>query len=124
MLLGDLAFLHDLNSLNYLRNNDPPVVAVVMNNNGGGIFSFLPIAQFEQYFEKYFVTPHDLTFEPVATMFGLSYYHPKNRQDFVSQYQKALQSGLSAIVEVRLEREKNHARHSQLVKDMLEAVDS
>jgi 2-succinyl-5-enolpyruvyl-6-hydroxy-3-cyclohexene-1-carboxylate synthase len=124
MMMGDLSFLHDLNSLNYLRDNTHPVVAVVINNNGGGIFSFLPIAQFEQYFEKYFVTPHNLTFEAVATMFGLPYHHPTNCKDFVSQYQKAVQSGGSAIVEIRLEREKNHARHSQLVKDMFNSVDN
>ena len=124
LLVGDLAFLHDLNSLNYLRKNDPPVVAVVINNNGGGIFSFLPIARFEQYFEKYFVTPHNLTFEHVATMFGLSYYHPEDLEGFVTQYRQALQAGLSGIVEVGLEREKNHARHTRLIKDMLEAVDS
>jgi 2-succinyl-5-enolpyruvyl-6-hydroxy-3-cyclohexene-1-carboxylate synthase len=124
MMMGDLSFLHDLNSLNYLRDNTHPVVAVVINNNGGGIFSFLPIAQFEQYFEKYFVTPHNLTFEAVATMFGLPYHHPTNCKDFVSQYQKAVQSGGSAIVEIRLEREKNHARHSQLVKDMFKSVDN
>jgi 2-succinyl-5-enolpyruvyl-6-hydroxy-3-cyclohexene-1-carboxylate synthase len=124
VLMGDLAFLHDLNSLNYLRNNDHPIVAIVINNNGGGIFSFLPIARFSQYFEKYFVTPHDLTFEPVATMFGLSYYHPENRQEFLSHYQSALKQKRSAIVEVRIDRKKNHARHSQLVKDMLEALDS
>lgn len=124
LLVGDLAFLHDLNSLNYLRETDQPVVAVVMNNNGGGIFSFLPIAGFEPVFEKYFVTPHDMTFEHVAAMFNLPFYHPKNRQEFLAHYQSALKARRSAIVEVRLDREKNFARHSQLVKDMLRALDN
>jgi 2-succinyl-5-enolpyruvyl-6-hydroxy-3-cyclohexene-1-carboxylate synthase len=124
LLVGDLALLHDLNSLNYLRHTNYPVVAVVINNNGGGIFSFLPIARFEQYYEKYFITPHDLTFEHGATMFGLSYYRPKDCQEFLSHYQEALREKRSAIVEVRLDREENYARHAYLVAEMLKAIDN
>ena len=122
VLIGDLAFLHDLNSLIYLRDSDHKVVAIVINNNGGGIFSFLPIARFSKYFEKYFVTPHGLTFEPVATMFDLSYFCPKNRHEFLRHYQKALKEERSAIVEVKIDRKKNYAQHVQLVEDMLNAL--
>ncbi len=118
LLIGDLAFLHDLNSLNYLRDADYPVVAVVLNNNGGGIFSFLPIAAFKQFFEPYFVTPHGLTFEQAAGMYGLAYDQPSSRQDFVNCYQKALKSGTSAIVEVQLDREQNVVIHNGLLADM------
>jgi 2-succinyl-5-enolpyruvyl-6-hydroxy-3-cyclohexene-1-carboxylate synthase len=123
LVAGDLAFLHDLNSLNYLREADHPVVVVVINNNGGGIFSFLPIARFEQVFEKYFVAPHDLTFNHAANMYNLPFYHPNNRQEFIRDYQTALNANRSAIVEVRLDRQRNFARHSRLVEDMLQALD-
>jgi 2-succinyl-5-enolpyruvyl-6-hydroxy-3-cyclohexene-1-carboxylate synthase len=122
LLVGDLAFLHDLNSLNYLRGAQFPVVAVVINNNGGGIFSFLPIARFEQVLEKYFVTPHDLTFEHVATMYNLPYYRPESRQEFLRHYQMAVKGTRSAILEIRLDRKKNHARHSRLVTDIMRAL--
>ncbi len=123
LLIGDLAFLHDLNSLNYLRNSDYPVIGVVINNNGGGIFSFLPIARFDQFFEKYFGTPHDLTFKHPASMYGLAYYHPESRQEFLSCYQKALESSRSAILEVTTDRKENHALHMRLVKNMQDALD-
>lgn len=123
LLIGDLAFLHDLNSLNYLRNSDYPIIGVVINNNGGGIFSFLPVTRFEQFFEKYFGTPHDLTFEHAAGMYGLAYYHPKTKREFLSCYQKALESGSSAILEVTTDRKENHAVHIQLVKDMQKALE-
>ncbi|MBW2108899.1 MAG: 2-succinyl-5-enolpyruvyl-6-hydroxy-3-cyclohexene-1-carboxylic-acid synthase [Deltaproteobacteria bacterium] len=118
LLCGDLAFLHDLNALNYLRDAAYPVIAVVINNNGGGIFSFLPIAQFEEVFEPYFITPHGLTFESVAAMYDLAYYQPATRDEFASSYQDALHAGRSAVVEVRLDREKNHAFHMQLVRQI------
>ena len=54
LLLGDLAFLHDLNSLAMLKQLSKPFVIVILNNDGGGIFSFLPIAEFPKQFEKFF----------------------------------------------------------------------
>ncbi len=123
LLIGDIAFLHDLNSLNFLSNNKYPITAIVINNNGGGIFSFLPIACFEQFFERYFVTPHDLTFEKAAGMYGLSYYHPETRQEFVSCYQKAIESRSSTIVEVTIDRKTNHALYTQLITDMHGAME-
>lgn len=57
VLLGDLALLHDLNSLVLAHNSSAPLVIVVLNNNGGGIFSFLPIARFTDVFESYFAAP-------------------------------------------------------------------
>lgn len=116
LMCGDLAFLHDLNGLYYLREAAYPVIVVVINNNGGGIFSFLPIARFEEVFEPYFVTPHGLTFEPVAAMYDLSYDQPATREEFVNSYQHALHAGRSAVVEVRLDREKNHTLHMDLVR--------
>ena len=44
-LIGDLALLHDLNSLALTTVWEKPFVSIVINNNGGGIFSFLPVAQ-------------------------------------------------------------------------------
>jgi 2-succinyl-5-enolpyruvyl-6-hydroxy-3-cyclohexene-1-carboxylate synthase len=122
LLIGDLAFLHDLNSMNYLRTSDYPVIGVVINNNGGGIFSFLPIARFERFFEEYFGTPHNLTFEQAAGMYGLAYYHPKTQREFLACYQDAVESGNSAIVEVTTDRKENQVLHRKLVRDMQGAL--
>ncbi|MEA1981772.1 MAG: 2-succinyl-5-enolpyruvyl-6-hydroxy-3-cyclohexene-1-carboxylic-acid synthase, partial [candidate division Zixibacteria bacterium] len=39
LLIGDLAFLHDMNSLPLLKQLFHPATVVIVNNNGGGIFS-------------------------------------------------------------------------------------
>jgi len=124
LLMGDLAFLHDLNSLNLARKSPYPIVIVVMNNNGGGIFSFLPIARFEHCFETYFSTPHGLTFKPAADMYGLAYYHPKTRQEFVDSYGEVMEKGTSAILEIKIDRKDNHALHMQLIKEMQDALEA
>ncbi|MCK4462514.1 MAG: 2-succinyl-5-enolpyruvyl-6-hydroxy-3-cyclohexene-1-carboxylate synthase, partial [candidate division Zixibacteria bacterium] len=66
LLLGDLALLHDLNSLAVVRSLEYPMTIVLINNDGGGIFSLLPVAEREDIFEKYFATPHGLTFASSA----------------------------------------------------------
>ncbi len=113
MLIGDLALLHDLNSLAMLR--DLPVVVVVLNNDGGGIFSFLPVSRHQGFFEPYFGTPHGLGFEGAAAMFGLRYDNPRSAAEFVEVYEAACGGGRPALVEIRTRRDENVAQHHDLL---------
>ncbi len=122
LLIGDLALLHDLNSLALLR--DIPVVVVVLNNNGGGIFHFLPIAAKEQVFEPFFGTPHGMTFEHAAHQFGVRYQKVEDTTAFVEAYQQACARQQSVILEVQTEREANHAIHEQILTRCREAVEA
>ncbi|CAN5792864.1 2-succinyl-5-enolpyruvyl-6-hydroxy-3-cyclohexene-1-carboxylic-acid synthase [soil metagenome] len=115
LLIGDLALLHDLNSLAMLR--ELPVVVVVLNNDGGGIFDFLPVAR-QQFFQPYFGTPHGFTFEAAAAMFGLEYELPRSAPDFVEAYSAARVSGAPALIEVRTDRRENVALHRELLTDL------
>lgn len=119
-VIGDLAFLHDLNSLELIRKLKVPVLIVVVNNHGGGIFSFLPIANFPQVFEPYFATPHDLSFKPAAEMFKIDYYKPASNEQFRLIYQECLKSGKSAIIEIITSREINLEVHQKLQKEFRE----
>lgn len=70
LILGDLAFLHDLGSL-ALAAERPNLEIVVVNNGGGGIFEFLPISQAGEVFEKFFLTPQRTDIVSVARAFGI-----------------------------------------------------
>ena len=122
LLIGDLALLHDLNSLALLRQpGQPQVTVVVVNNDGGGIFHFLPIAQHER-FETLFGTPHGLGFESAARMFGLAYAAPKSAREFQEAFREAQTAGAPAILEVRTDREQNRALHALLRRAAAEAI--
>jgi 2-succinyl-5-enolpyruvyl-6-hydroxy-3-cyclohexene-1-carboxylate synthase len=114
LLIGDLALLHDLNSLAMLR--DVPVVVVVLNNDGGGIFSFLPVAKHKEFFEPYFGTPQGVGFGPAAEMFGLQYERPETTTEFVESYRKACVRKSSTLIEVRTDREENVRLHGELLR--------
>ena len=114
LLIGDLAFLYDLNSLPMLKTLDQKLVIVILNNNGGGIFSFLPIVKQKDVFEQYFGTPHNLKFKEAAKMFGLEYCVPKSKCDFVKDYKQAQKSSVSTIIEVKSNRQYNFKIHQDL----------
>jgi 2-succinyl-5-enolpyruvyl-6-hydroxy-3-cyclohexene-1-carboxylate synthase len=114
LLIGDLALLHDFNSLAMLR--DVPVVVVVLNNDGGGIFSFLPVANHEEFFEPYFGTPQGVGFRPAAEMFGLQYERPETTEEFVELYRKACARDSSTLIEVCTDREENVRLHGELLR--------
>jgi 2-succinyl-5-enolpyruvyl-6-hydroxy-3-cyclohexene-1-carboxylate synthase len=78
LLIGDLALLHDLNSLALAAQSPYPVTIIVLNNNGGRIFEHLPIAEHSDLCGQFFVAPHGYTFEHAARMFGLSYPRRQN----------------------------------------------
>lgn len=122
LLIGDLALLHDLNSLAMLKTTPQPLIIVALNNDGGGIFSFLPIAQFKNGFEKFFGTPHGLNFASAAEMFDLNYANPASAQEFVHAYKIALQSRTSTIIEVTSDRKQNVAVVKGLQEKIRKAV--
>jgi 2-succinyl-5-enolpyruvyl-6-hydroxy-3-cyclohexene-1-carboxylate synthase len=114
LLIGDIALIHDLNSLNIAAQSDYPVVIVVINNNGGGIFHFLPVIIFQDTFEDYFGTPHGLSFECAAEMFDLPYYHPATTDRFQFFYSQARNNGKSAVIEITIDRRENFAEHEAI----------
>ena len=118
VLMGDLALLHDLNSLMLAARSDQPVVIVVINNHGGGIFRFLPISEHADVFEEYFVTPHNMSFEGVARDFGLPHVKPDTKAAFDQAYVSAVQSSTTCLIEVVTD-----SQHSfELRKNMKQAM--
>jgi len=72
VLLGDLAFLHDVSALLCASGAGPDLTVVVADNGGGGIFSFLPPATALEVpvFERLFGTPPATDVARVAEGFG------------------------------------------------------
>jgi len=69
LVIGDLAFYYDINSLWLLYKYKIPLTIILINNNGGGIFELLPIANEKIEFEKYFKTPMNINFKKIVEAF-------------------------------------------------------
>lgn len=120
ILCGDLALLHDLNSLALLTTRAD--VVVVINNDGGGIFSFLPIAEHEELFEAWFGTPHGYSFAAAAQMFGLRYEKPESMSHFSRAYTSATRGTETTLIEVCTNRSGNAALHRELEQKIASAL--
>jgi 2-succinyl-5-enolpyruvyl-6-hydroxy-3-cyclohexene-1-carboxylate synthase len=114
VVLGDLAFLHDLNSLELIRQDRQPIVVVVVNNDGGGIFSFVDVAAKKNLLDPYFSSPHGLVLEPFVRGFGLSYETCSTKAAFIEAYSKALSRSETTVVEIFTNREENFSAHKAL----------
>ncbi len=87
LVIGDHSFLYDANILALLRPLKLRPVIVVLHNDGGGIFYRLPIRDFDPPFTPHVRHPHGLSFEGIASMYGLDYAEAsvKSLGDLVSQ---------------------------------------
>ncbi len=119
LVLGDLALIHDLNSLHQINNSEGQVIIIVINNYGGGIFSFLPISQYNEIFEKYFSTPHQLNLNKAAEMFGLDYANPETNRQLIDVYNKYIKNKKSVMIEVITDRTENMNKHKDIQKKII-----
>ena len=107
-VIGDLAALHDLNSLPLLHGL--PITLVIINNGGGGIFRFLPIDLEERLME----IPHAWEFRGVTQQFGMEYHQVAS----LSEFRRLLAERHAAprILECRTDRGENHALHLRIAE--------
>lgn len=113
LIVGDLSFYHDLNSLLIAKHYDIDLTIVLINNNGGGIFSFLPQAKEEKHFEVLFGTPLDIDFAHAIKMYGGNYELTKNRQTYNESLERAYRNGGLNVIEVQTDRVENVAWHRE-----------
>jgi 2-succinyl-5-enolpyruvyl-6-hydroxy-3-cyclohexene-1-carboxylate synthase len=107
-VMGDLAALHDLNSLPLLQGL--PVTLVIINNGGGGIFRFLPIDVEERLLE----TPHAWEFRGAAQQFGVEYRQVVSLAELHRLL--AERHVVPRILECRTDRAENHALHLRIAE--------
>ena len=114
LMIGDIAFLHDLNALSLLGTLPFPLQIIVLNNNGGAIFSFLPVSEYQDVFETHFATPQSYSIRSAAETFGLDHACPQTNREFSEVYRAACGSPRSIVIEVKSSRAENVLQHRAL----------
>lgn len=90
VLIGDLAFVHDSNSLVGLDRRGVDLRIVVIDNDGGGIFSFLPQSTLLEHerFEKLFGTPLGTDVVGLAAAHGIATATATTVDELVAQIER------------------------------------
>ena len=123
LVIGDIAFLYDLNALAFLTDQALPIIVVVINNQGGGIFDFLPISECQDVLEKFFVAKHDFQFSGVCDTFKLDYYKAREKDEFVQAYAKAAKKKTPAVIEVVTDRKTNLELRRSIKSEIIEMLE-
>lgn len=126
LVLGDLAFYHDLNGLLAAKLHGLRATIVLLNNDGGGIFSFMPQAAVPEHFEALFGTPTGLEFKFAAQLYGTGFTRADDWKTFRGSIHDGLASKGLEVIEMRTKRDRNVALHREVwaaVEQALSVVD-
>jgi len=117
LLIGDLAFLHDIGGLLAAGRGTFDLTIIVINNDGGGIFSFLPVSQYgrEANFDAFFTTPHGLSFQSAAELYGLDYQKIESLSSFESSLCTLADSSGTRVIELCVDRSESVALQKKLI---------
>lgn len=111
LLIGDVAFLHDVGALAMAVRLRLDITIVVVDNDGGGIFHFLPQADHPEFFEPMLATPHGADVVSIAVGFGADVTQPDSVEEFRSLL--GAPTGIRVVV-VKTDRHENRQFHDQL----------
>jgi 2-succinyl-5-enolpyruvyl-6-hydroxy-3-cyclohexene-1-carboxylate synthase len=130
LVVGDIAFLHDLNGLVAARLHDLSLTVVLVNNDGGGIFSFLPQAQpgvpaegsgLPEHYEELFGEPHGIDIGPAVQALG-----GEHRCVTPDKLDAAIRDSLGRVgvqvLELRTDRARNLELHRELAAVVQQAL--
>lgn len=99
LLLGDMAFVHDNNALDLLKQLSTPMLILVINNQGGGIFNLLPISNDKELLP--FVTmPHEINFEYLCKAYDIHYKKIFSIDELVKSMQDYFYGNSHFVVEI------------------------
>ena len=119
LIIGDLAFYHDMNGLLMAKLEDIDINIIIFNNNGGGIFNFLPQHNEPAVFERLFGTPMNISFHHAAELYGFKYARITEVRELPEHdFNKPGRN----IFEVITDRTQNLEAHEQLKEAVFEAV--
>jgi 2-succinyl-5-enolpyruvyl-6-hydroxy-3-cyclohexene-1-carboxylate synthase len=109
LVLGDVSFLHDLNSLNLLkeaRSSNSPFVIVLINNFGGGIFTLVPFED-EHNVMPWMTTPHEYQFDKICDSFGVKHELVNDFSRFEKTFSAAIKTPGPQVLELRVDNKNN-----------------
>jgi len=126
LLIGDVAFYHDMNGLLAARLHALDMTVVLVNNDGGGIFSFLPQGDgalvSPRDFEALFGTPHGLDFSHASALHGARHFRPSDWDEFRRMLAEAIATPGLDVIEVRTDRVANVRHHRALWSAVSRAI--
>lgn len=104
LLIGDVAFAHDVGSLLTARRLGAPLTIVLVDNGGGAIFDGLAIAGESDLYEQHVLTPTGLGIAGIAEAYGLHLLEASTPEELAAAVGHGIESAGTQLVHVRTDR--------------------
>ncbi len=117
-VLGDLSFLHDLNSITLFKNTLPKSALFIINNQGGYIFRNLPIFEFFKEKEDWLFCKHNYQFNFVENFLQISYFHIKSLEKLDEVLILILKQKKLCVVEIEINAKKSAQIKREINKEL------
>jgi 2-succinyl-5-enolpyruvyl-6-hydroxy-3-cyclohexene-1-carboxylate synthase len=122
LVVGDLAYYHDMNGLLAVGRCGVDATIVLLDNDGGGIFHKLPIEAFDPPFTEGFKTPHGLDFEPTGELYDLEYQSVADVDELRQACLDSIGSAGATVVESTYDAAASHETRDDLEATLHERV--
>lgn len=114
LIIGDISFLYDVSALILAKNLKAPLKIIVINNNGGGIFRALPVSEFSEVCEKYFIIPHNTKIKKLTKAYGGHYFSAKNLKSLKNKFKLFIAASDSfSLIEIITDSQKSQDFRNQ-----------
>lgn len=113
LILGDVSFFHDLNSLIFLKEQKSPCKIIIVNNDGGGIFTLMPINKEKEVLD-YISSPHGMNFKKITEAFDIDYMSVSKREDLIPALKNIQETKKHSILEIFVDHDLNKSVYDQL----------
>ncbi|MBI5730053.1 MAG: 2-succinyl-5-enolpyruvyl-6-hydroxy-3-cyclohexene-1-carboxylic-acid synthase [Ignavibacteriales bacterium] len=107
LLIGDLAFYHDMNGLHNAIKYKIPLTVILINNHGGGIFESLPISNYKEFLLENFLTPLELDLSKLVKAYGGKFIRIKNWRKFSSAITSSKKNKKITVFEIHTNAKKS-----------------
>jgi 2-succinyl-5-enolpyruvyl-6-hydroxy-3-cyclohexene-1-carboxylate synthase len=121
LVLGDLAYYHDMNGLLALGRCGVDATVVLIDNDGGGIFHALPIEAFDPPFTEQFKTPHGIDFAPTGDLYDLDFRRVAP-DGFRDAYADAVGADGTRVLSVAFDAEASHRARERLKERVVDEL--
>ena len=101
IILGDISFFYDSNSLLIAKQQNININIFIMNNNGGQIFNQLSYARKnDKDFEKFWITPVNLNIKSICDTYNANYFRINSIKEIKTNFNSVLNQDGINIFEV------------------------
>jgi 2-succinyl-5-enolpyruvyl-6-hydroxy-3-cyclohexene-1-carboxylate synthase len=111
LIVGDLAFFHDMNGLHNAIKYKIPLTIILVNNSGGGIFESLPIAGYKDFMKQNFLTPLKINFRKFVEAYGGNFISIKDWTHLKKELKFSYGNRNLTVLEI-----KTDAKRSKLIR--------